>query len=60
MITIRQLYEWAEENEVADRELITTHSYEFDEDPGEQNIVKIGGEKQYIEFAKEEKADEGV
>lgn len=60
MITISQLYEWAKENALENRELITVHSFEFDEDPGEINYVKINGEKQYIEFVKEEKADERV
>lgn len=53
MITIKELYDWAVEHGCENRELITVHSYDFDEDPGDQKIEKIAGINVYLEFEKE-------
>lgn len=52
-ITIRDLYEWAVANNVADKELVTIHSYDFNEDIGLQTWNKIAGREMYIEWADE-------
>lgn len=48
-MTIAELYEWAKERGFENRNLITTHSYDFLE-VGELMIETIAGQKQYVEL----------
>lgn len=59
MITVKQLYNWACEQGLENRPLITTHSYDFTE-CGEQMYVDIAGIKQYVEFERIEEKYAGV
>lgn len=54
-MTIKDLYEWAAENDMLDKEIIVVHPQAWDLlGCGDQHFVKINKEPIYIETATEE------
>ena len=52
-MTIREWYRWAEDTGNLDRDIVTFHTKEFDDDIGAMDWQRINGETFYIEWADE-------